>query len=504
MHEGLPPDGELPPGLVSPAQDGLLRVLYSPDDEVLAEFRRWEAGVALDDLDSGCYRLYPALYHRLRTLAPDHPFLGRMKGLFRRALYRNQLLFRWAREVLGRLRAARIDCIVLKGAALVRSIGFSAGFRPMADVDLLVRPRDARRAMEVADVRFRTVLDDVAATEAHLHLRHGLSVMDEREFEIDLHWRLAGAWAAGEDPDAPFWETAEAIDLQGEPALTLGPTELLYHVLVHGLAWNAVPVVRWVSDALGILEAEGGRVDWGRLVRLAARYRQRPAVRVALSHLVHRFGAPVPPAVLAALAPPYAASELAGFAVRTRPWASPIALEEAMVLTAARLPELERRLPGRRRLVYLPDRMATPRAMAWIRSLGADHLCEFAATAPLMAEARRRIVESAQWQRRFDGAEGALFRLDLFHDVPGGGRTPVYARVGRTEDGKWAIRTFATSLGDWPRGAVVLRLDATMGFLQTSILSLENAMPQPFLPTWPGFVAAAVAPTLPAPPPMVR
>ena len=67
-----------------------------------------------------------------------------------RALYRNHLLFQWAREILGRFQVAGIDCIVLKGAALVRSIGFSAGFRPMADVDLLVRLRDARRAMAVA------------------------------------------------------------------------------------------------------------------------------------------------------------------------------------------------------------------------------------------------------------------------------------------------------------------------------------------------------------------
>ncbi len=492
MTAVLPLEGSLPPGLITPVQERLLTIIYGPEEDARALFEEWQAGVDMADLDDGCYRLYPYLYRRIRGFAPDHPFLGRLKGLFRRSLYRNHLLFQWARDILERLQAEGIDCIVLKGAALVRSIGFSAGFRPMADVDLLVRPGDARRAMRVADPLFHPVLDDPLLGDLHLQLRHGLSVMDDRRLEIDLHWRLSGTWASGEDPDAPFWETAEAIDLHGRPALALAPTELLYHVLVHGIPRNPVPTVRWISDSLDILAAEGERIDWPRFIRLGARYKQRLLLHTALAYLRARFGAAVPQHVLDALAPPYGEAEQVGFALQTRVWGAPIGLDEAQVLLPPRLAQLETRLPGRRRIMFLPDRIASPEALAWIRSLGMDHICEFAPQSPMSTISHRAVLQSPQWQRRFDDGPGALFRLAATHDQGDGTAIPVYASVRPAEGGKWALRTFSTTLTDWPVGAVVFRLDAIMGFFQALILGPEDVVSTPLLPGWRDFPNGAV------------
>ncbi|MGE0719804.1 MAG: nucleotidyltransferase family protein [Alphaproteobacteria bacterium] len=494
----LPADGELPDGLITHDQQELLRILYSPDDEARPLFEAWQARVDMADLDNGCYRLYPYLYRRIAGFAPDHHFLGRLKGLFRRSLYRNHMLFQWAREILERLDGAGIPCIVLKGAALVGSIGFSVGFRPMADVDLLVRPSDARRAMQVADPLFQRILDDPVATAAYIQLRHGASVMDDRRLEIDLHWRIGDVWATGADPDAPFWETARAIDLHGARALSLAPTELLYHVVVHGLSWNADPSVRWISDSLDLLGAEATPVDWPRLVALARHYRQRATVRVGLAYLRHRFAAAVPEAVLAALGPPYDAMEAADFRQEMQEWSTPVDMADVALLAPARIEIMRRRLPTTRRLVVLlPDRMATPGTMAWIRGIGADHVCEFPSEGPVMDAVRRRILETEQWRRGFHGRPGAIFRVDGVPGLPATIEGPVYVRMWLRDD-KWRMRIFATSLADWPVGAGVLRLDSVVGFRKPSLLGRDDAVPTPCLPAWPGFPQGAI-PAQPSP-----
>lgn len=487
----LPPDGTLPPGLVTPVQERLLAIIYGPEEAASALFDAWQAEVDMTDLDDGCYRLYPHLYHRVRSFAPEHPFLGRLKGLFRRALYRNHLLFEWARTVVGRLGAAGIDCIVLKGAALVRSIGFSPGFRPMADVDLLVRTRDARRALETADPLFRAVADDPLLADLNLHLRHGFAVTDDRRMQIDLHWRLAGTWAPGEDPDAPFWATAQPIDLRGVRAYALAPTEQLFHIIVHGIPRNPVPTIRWISDSIDLLAAEQDRIDWDRLVTLARTLRQRPAMRMALGYLRARFGAAVPAAVLAALDPPYAPAEAVEFGIRGRPWGAPIRVAEVEALLPHRLALLEERLPGRRRIAFLPDRMASGAIHAWLGRLGFDHIREHGPQSPVTAVVRRDVLATDGWQRRQEAGFEGLFRTG--HSVTVDGRSwPVFATVRPETGGRWGMRVFDTSLADWPEGAAVFRFDAVMGFLQASLLGPGDLVPTPHLGGWAGFPDRAI------------
>ncbi|MGE0725353.1 MAG: nucleotidyltransferase family protein [Alphaproteobacteria bacterium] len=493
---GLAREGELPAGLITPVQETLLRIVYSPDAIAKPLFDEWQSSVDMQDLDDGCYRLYPYLYRRVRVLAPTHPFLGRLKGLFRRSLYRNHLLFQWAREIIGTLRGEGIDAMVLKGAALVRSLGLSAGFRPMSDVDLLVRTREAPRAMELAGPAFRAEIADPQAREAHFQLRHGISVMDPNRLEIDLHWRVGGAWAAGEEPDAPFWDTAETLDLHGMPVRVLAPTELLFHVIVHGMAWNIVPSIRWISDSIDIITGDADRIDWTRLVGLARTYQRSLTLRLAFAYLDRRFGVAVPAATMAALRAPVTVAEEATMRLRMRPFGLPAEVGEMRAALPARLERIEERLPGRRRLVYLNTRVASPRMIALAHEIRGEPVIELTPGDPLQVEVRRLVSTSAQWERRFDGAP-ALLATGLELDAGPYGRLPVYAAMTPEANGKWSLRAFATPLRDWPLGAIVHRMDAVMGFALPSVLGRENTVPSPFLPLMAGF-PEVVRPLTPA------
>ncbi|BBK35862.1 hypothetical protein STAQ_09400 [Allostella sp. ATCC 35155] len=474
----------LPDGLITPRQEQLLQVIFGPAEGAEERFRIWEQGLDLTDLDKGSYRLYPQLYRRIRDFAPDHPFLQRLKGVFRHTFFRNQLLFRWALEVIDRLTAANIDCIVLKGASLVSATALSAGMRPMADVDLLVPTRDAERALHAADPGFGGLLDAPDRMRATVLLRHGLTVRDGNDLQIDLHWRLADIWRPGADLDRLFWDRAETVTLQGRAIRVLAPTELLYHLVVHGVPRNPTPPIRWIADALELIAADGERIDWTRLVGVAHHYRRRLLLGTGLAYLAGTFAAPVPPDVLRALGEPVDMDEQAEFDLLTRDWSPPDHLPAARRVAPMMLPVLNERVPGHGLVVYMTDASLRPSILEWVRGLGAEFVCEFSPDSAIGRVVRTQIAAhgpppAGQLRLlRFEVAEG---RLPVRH---------LYADLRRPSAGDARLRVFCTSLRSWPAGAVVLRLDRPGRMLLPDLVGAQAIAPGSACPIWPGLFTA--------------
>jgi len=281
----------------TPLQERLLDVLVGPEDRVASAFARWRAEADLDALDTSSFKLLPLLYRRLTAADIYDPALPRLKGVYRHAWARNQLLLRAAAGVILALEADGIPTLTLKGASLATLWYGDLGARPMADVDVLVRPADAPRATaRLAALgwtpRFppESVLNDAY---------HGLDHRDPRANAIDLHWYV-GPDAAGPGADDEEWTAATPFTLMGAPTRALAPTDLLMHVIVHGLRWSPVAPIRWVADAMQLFRA-GAPIDWDRVARRGASRALGLTLERGLDYLARRFGAPVPPETLAAL-----------------------------------------------------------------------------------------------------------------------------------------------------------------------------------------------------------
>jgi hypothetical protein len=65
---------------------------------------------------------------------------------------------------------------------------------------------------------------------------------------------------------------------------------------VHGAKWNSIPPLRWVADAMVIMQAS--EIDWERLLALAEERRLILPLKFTLTYVRDVLGAPVPPAVL--------------------------------------------------------------------------------------------------------------------------------------------------------------------------------------------------------------
>ncbi len=70
---------------------------------------------------------------------------------------------------------------------------------------------------------------------------------------------------------------------------------------VHG-ALSVPPAIRWVADAMAILEHDGTAIDWPRLMADAEEEGYGPTLEDRLRVLADLFGAPIPEQVLSGMA----------------------------------------------------------------------------------------------------------------------------------------------------------------------------------------------------------
>jgi putative nucleotidyltransferase-like protein len=206
-------------------------------------------------------------------------------------------------RTLTALEAAGVQAMLLKGAALGRTLYGSLARRPMLDLDLLIRPEDAatarRTAIEMgwADSEVNRANDQYAG---HFHLpplTDGLGF----GFNLELH---TGLFVEGHPFDWPLNELwSRSRRLEGGLGRVPAPEDLLLHIALH-FAWSHMARVGpWRAFRDIHTLATSGTVDWRAFVRLAAASNGGPAVYWTF-RLARQFGVSgVPADVEAELSP---------------------------------------------------------------------------------------------------------------------------------------------------------------------------------------------------------
>jgi hypothetical protein len=232
-------------------------------------------------------------YHALRQLAT----ISAME-----MLQLEQMLY----ETLDLLAQHEIEAVLLKGAGLAYTAYPSFADRPMGDLDILVRPRDAERAWSLLNNRGwspRPRDGDPAGYATHHHLAP--LCRESERFRVEIHTELL----PGEHPFRFFtdavWRDAQRIKVNGRVMTVPSPLHQLWHACVHfawshGMQWGAWRALR---DSAAIIES--AKFDWTELVTLAQET-QAETCCFWLLRLTRRLaGAAVPDEVLKSLHPPY-------------------------------------------------------------------------------------------------------------------------------------------------------------------------------------------------------
>jgi hypothetical protein len=137
----------------------------------------------------------------------------------------------------------------------------------MSDVDVLVPPELAARAIELA--RAGGWQPDPPEPPDLLAAFHAWTYSDGEAGLVDQHWR-AFAYSSADESD--LWQNTVPLDLAGVHTRAMAPADELVHVIVHGLEWNPVSPIRWIPDSVSVLRSSGGELDWSRFTALVTRH----------------------------------------------------------------------------------------------------------------------------------------------------------------------------------------------------------------------------------------
>lgn len=274
-----------------PDQEHLLQSALLPDSRAVEAWRRWKRQIDFQEVDYGSQRLLPLVYRNLHKKGVDDPDLERYKGTYQRSWVSNQLLLHRVMTGLEEIQTSGMEVLFFKGAALVASCSINAGLRPMDDLDILVRPENARRVIDHLITK--------GWQPKHPHQKKfnpdGYSVMlHDGEFHyVDIHWKTLNRPRA-ERVLARIWDEVVEADFQGRNMKVMGAADQLYHTCLHGIAWNPIPSIRWVADAVLILRNEKSAVNWDVFLEQAAALRANYELSRCLDYLQTKFSLDIP------------------------------------------------------------------------------------------------------------------------------------------------------------------------------------------------------------------
>jgi hypothetical protein len=301
--------------------------------EAWLEFLVTSAGI--DHLEGDAFRVLPQLFRHLQALGLEDPALGRLRGIYRHAWFRNQLLLQAGSDAIGLLRAAAVDTMILGGAALVARRIRDVGSRLMDRIDILVHPRDVERALEVLALH-GWVSNEPYSPHQVMH-RRTVELVDGSQGRLGIH---RSALFLGDD-DNKIWAAADTVLLGGVTTLAPSPVDQLLVDCAQGLGW--LPASRcWIPDVALLVRATTGLIDWRDLADRACQFGIPLDVADALEFLGTEFALEFPSDVLVWLRQSAGPSERLFHCIKMRARRRPLFLR--LVRRAARGCDAIRRL----------------------------------------------------------------------------------------------------------------------------------------------------------------
>ena len=277
-------------------QELLLRAALLTGPASVDAWERWRAATDFDGyLDNESFHLLPLLYTNLRRYRVTDPFVHKLKGIYRLAWCKNQVIFRDIEDVLGALHEAGVKTMLLNEAALTLLHYKDRGARPVTDIDVLVPVTRAQQVIELLAQSGWTPATPLLVSQ--LRYGHSLLIKNRSGREFNLHWDvLSECWQ--EDVDSDFWRDAVPLRMNNVVSHALNSTDTLLHFIVHGMKWNPEPPIRWIADAITIINSADAEIDWLRLDHQAQKRRLGNQVRMGLKFLYDTFNARIPKAVI--------------------------------------------------------------------------------------------------------------------------------------------------------------------------------------------------------------
>ena len=232
----------------------------------------------------------PLLYHNLKNISKGHcipqEVMDQLRTAYHGNLARNMYLYAELKRILETFCDKGVKVIVLKGAALAKTVYGDIGLRQMSDVDLLVKKEDlpcAEKIMSGLDYRFQGDMPPEWYRENHQHISY---VNSEKNIPVEIHWHIARKAhplriRIINDIIERWWEEAKTIEFSGSKVQILSPEDLITHLCLHFLkhrfinhngGFSSKGALIQLYDIFQTLKYYRDDIDWVRFKSEAEKY----------------------------------------------------------------------------------------------------------------------------------------------------------------------------------------------------------------------------------------
>lgn len=233
----------------------------------------------------------PLLYNNLKDIQEGHliprEIMDQLRTAYHGNLARNMYLYAELKRILETFYDKGVKVIVLKGAALAKTVYGDIGLRQMSDVDLLVKKEDlphAENIMSGLGYLFQGDRPPEWYRENHEHISY---IHPEKNIPVEIHWhiarktRLSRIRIVDTDIIERWWEGAQNIEFPGSKALMLCPEDLILHLCLHFFKhrftsqnerFTSKGALIQMCDIFQTLKHYRDEIDWVRLKGKAEQY----------------------------------------------------------------------------------------------------------------------------------------------------------------------------------------------------------------------------------------
>lgn len=191
-----------------------------------------------------------------------------LKRSYRKQAIRNLRIYSQISRILDSMNQADVPIILLKGAFLAKWVYGDIALRPMSDIDILCREKDAETVKKrliglgyCQEITYNSPLHEKIAAEKSKHMP---PFSKNRATRIEVHINILGKTPGVSEEMTRLWETAIPADLNGLRAYSLSPEyQALYlsvHLFQHVMSGSTV--LYWFCDIHEVVRKYGDRIDW--------------------------------------------------------------------------------------------------------------------------------------------------------------------------------------------------------------------------------------------------
>jgi hypothetical protein len=291
---------------LTPTQTLLLRATLLQGQPALAAWEQWKADVDIENLEEGSYSLLPQLCQNLLAHNVEDAHTARLKGIYRRNWYANQLHAKSLNSALSKLTEAGIDTIVFGEAAL----NVHLSNRPVSNAHLLIR-------QDELDLAFKTLTAHDWQVSTQTLDEFSIQFQNQQQHRLYVQTRLF--WGFPQDMiDEQVWQDAMLAGATTTGFL-LSPTAQFLEVCARAF-WKARDQsLQGLADAFLLIQ--NNELTWRQVVDQAQQCRMILPVRNTLRLLEQVLHLSIPSWVIPTLMQmPLMPEELRTYQVLAEDW----------------------------------------------------------------------------------------------------------------------------------------------------------------------------------------